>query len=419
MLRAHEIALDVNDAQRTGLARAAGCARVAYNWALERWGEQYQKWREWDEAGRVGVAPVKPSEAALRRELNSIKAEQYPWMYASTKCAPQEAIRALGVAFKNFFAGRGRYPVRKRWRTSRRTFTVSSGQFAIDGDRIRVPNIGWVRMRESLRWAEARPVSVTFHERAGRWFASVRCEIPDTEVRKCPAPVGSVIGLDLGVREYATSDGKLVDVPRAYRKNEARLRRAQQALSRRQGPDRRTRTEPSNRWKKQAQRVRRVQARTADIRKDFVHKLTHGLAARYETAVLEDLNVSGMAKNSRLAKSVLDAGFGECRRQIEYKTADRGGRLILADRWFPSSKKCSACGVVRTTRLPLSIRAWKCENCGASHHRDINAAINLKNLAASSAVTARGAFLSSAAAVPDAPPPQDTAMKRESDIIHA
>ena len=415
VIRAHEIALDLNNVEKTKFSRAAGCARVAYNWALERWGEQYAAWRDWNENGRVGEASPKPTEVSLRRELNAIKAEQFPWMYESTKCAPQEAIRALGVAFKNFFAGRAAYPAKKRWRTARRAFTVSSGQFTFDGYLIRVPNIGWVKMREKLRWDDARPLSVTFHERAGRWFASVRCEVPGDQITKPHTNPGTVVGVDLGVREYATSDGELMGLPRSYRANEEKLRRAQKSLSRRRGPDRRTGQVASNRWKRQNEKVRRIHRKTADIRKDWTHKLSNDIASRYETVVLEGLNVTGMTKYRRLSKSVLDANFAEFRRQIEYKTQDHLGRLILADRWFPSSKKCSTCGAVRTAKLSLSIRAWVCADCGATHHRDINAAVNLRDLAVSSTVTGRGALL--AAVLPEqiARAGQAVATKRQSD----
>lgn len=419
VVRAHEIALDLNNTERTAFMRAAGCARVAYNWALARWSEQYAAWRKWDENDRVGEPPPKPTEVSLRRDLNAIKGEQFGWMYESTKCAPQEAIRALGVAFKNFFAGRAKYPAKKRWRTSRRAFTVSSGQFKVDGRLIRVPNIGWVKMREELRWVDARPVSVTFHERAGRWFASIRCEVPAQTITGTPAKAGSVVGVDLGVREYATSDGDLIGLPRAYRTNEAKLRRAQKLLSRKQGPDRRTRTEPSNRWKRHNERVRRIHRKTADARKDWTHKLSADLTARYETIVLEDLNVSAMAKNHRLAKSVLDANFAEFRRQIEYKTQDHLGKLILADRWYPSSKTCSQCRAVRTAKLHLSIREWVCTDCGAVHHRDINASVNLRNLAVSSTVTGRGALLSAAPLAPQTSAEQDVATKRQLDSTTA
>lgn len=414
MLRAHRIALDPTNVQRTGLARAAGVARFAYNWALAHWNDEYAQWTALPEDMRG----PKPNQYSVRRDLNAVKRQQFPWMLESTKCAPQEAIIDLGKAFKNAFEGRAEFPVFKKKGRSEESFRVSSGFFAVDGKRIRVPNIGWVRMRERLRWPDARVLSATFSERGGRWFVSLQCEIPDELAAKPPAPKESVAGVDLGVREYATSDGVLIGVPRAYRKSERRLRRAQQSLSRKVGPVRRTGQTASKNWKKQQRKVARLHRRTADTRADWLHKLTDDLASRYAVMGIEGLNVRGMAKNKRLAKSVMDAGFAEFRRQLVYKAADRGGVVVVADRWYPSSKTCSACGAVRAKRLPLSVREWRCSECGTEHHRDINAAVNLRSHAASYAVSACGEF--SAADLLDASPvSQATSVKQEPDNVRA
>jgi len=313
-------------------------------------------------------------------------------MLESTKCAPQEAILALGAAYRNAWAGRAQFPRFKKKNRAAVAFRVSVGNFKIDGRRVLVPRIGWVRMREPMRWPDAKLVAATFSERGGRWYVSLQCEVPASSLAKKPASAGAVVGVDIGVREYATSDGDLFEVPRAYRESERRLRRAQQSLSRKVGPDGRAGQKASANWQKQQRKVARIHKRTTDIRADWLHKLTNDLASTYAVVGVEDLNVSGMVKNKCLAKSVLDAGFAEFRRQLNYKTADHGGQVITANRWYPSSRTCSACGVVKTNRLPLSVRKWTCENCGTSHHRDINAAINLRNLAASSAVTACGEF---------------------------
>lgn len=381
MHRTHKIALDPANVQATGLARAAGCARFAYNWALARWQEQY-------EARKLDPLSPAPSQMALRRELNAIKRHEFPWMLESTKCAPQEAIIALGVAFKNFFAGRARYPRFKK-RGEHDAFRLSSGQFRIVGKRVRVPSVGWIRMREELRWKDARAISVTISKRAGRWFASIQCELPDPESSRHVISQ-STVGIDVGVREYVVSDGTRYAVPRHLRMRLRALRRAQQALSR-------TQRGSANRAKTRA-RVARLHARVADARADWLHKITNGLVDEHDRIVIEDLNVRGMTRNRHLALSIADASFGEFRRQLEYKTQDRGTELILADRWFPSSKICSACGA-RTKRIMLlSVRAWTCETCGAQHDRDLNAARNLAayDPAGSSSVAACGALLAAA-----------------------
>ncbi|MCL2783552.1 MAG: transposase [Propionibacteriaceae bacterium] len=377
MLRTHKVALDVTNVQATYLARACGTARFAYNWGLARWQEQY-------EAAKADPSLPKPSQQLLRRELNAVKREQYPWMMDVTKCAVQESIIDLGKAFNNFFAGRARYP-RFHKKGQSESFRVSSGFFKVDGRRLRLPLIGWLRMREPLRWPDAKLVSVTIVKHRGRWFAAIVCELP--EPSPTPRQPFTAVGVDVGVREYVTSNGEHIQVPRAYRVAEHRLRRAQQTLSRKQKGS-------HNRDKTKA-KLSRLHGRVGDIRADWLHQTTRRLVDGYAVIGVEDLNVKGMAKNHHLAKSVLDAGFFQFRRQLEYKAPATGATVIVADRWFPSSKTCSNCGVKTKRLTSLSVRVWVCETCGISHHRDVNAAINLRNHAASSAVSACGEFMAS------------------------
>jgi putative transposase len=162
MIRAHKIQLKANNKQATYFAKAAGVARKAYNWALEEWQKQYQ-------------AGSKPNEAALRRLLNSIKKDVFPYMLEVTKNAPQMAIMQLGCAFKNFFAKRARYP-RFRCKGKDDRFTLTNDQFKVDGSKIRIPHIGWVRMHESLRFS-GKIVSATISKKASHWFVSVAVEV--------------------------------------------------------------------------------------------------------------------------------------------------------------------------------------------------------------------------------------------------
>ncbi len=163
MLVAHKIRLDPNNVQATHLARAAGTARFAFNWALAEWTRQYQ-------VCKADPSLDTPSDPALRRQLNAIKSEQFPWMLDVTKNAPQMAIIQLGTAFKNFFAGRSGYPTfRRKGRDDR--FTMSNDQFRVDGGRIRIPKLGWVRMREALRFSGAI-MSASISRTAGRWHCS-------------------------------------------------------------------------------------------------------------------------------------------------------------------------------------------------------------------------------------------------------
>jgi putative transposase len=372
MLIAHRIALDPNNAQATYLARAAGTARFAYNWALAEWKRQYEAWTSDNHQ-------PKPSQAALRRQLNAIKREQFPWMLEVTKNAPQMAIIQLGQAFQNFFAGRARYP-QFRKKGVRDRFTLTNDQFDIDGSRIRIPNLGWVRMRETLRFA-GKIMSATVSRVADRWFVSIAVDTPDSSHLPKAENQGEA-GVDLGVSALATlSTGETIPGPKPHKALLDRLRRLSRSLSRKQKGS-------ANRRKAKA-RLAKLHARIAAIRSDALHRLTTDLARRFHTVGIEDLNVRGMVKNRHLARSIADMGFFEFRRQLEYKAAMRGGQVVIADRFYASSKTCSACGH-KLDELPLAMREWTCPACGTVHDRDVNAAVNLKNMAVSSTVSACG-----------------------------
>ncbi|MCX4419390.1 RNA-guided endonuclease InsQ/TnpB family protein [Streptomyces mirabilis] len=188
---------------------------------------------------------------------------------------------------------------------------------------------------------------------------------------------------------HAGGEIRTVTNPGHYDQARKRLRRASRVVSRRQGPDRRTGQKPSKRWEKANAHRNKVHHRVANLREDALHKLTTAVAAEYSTIVIEDLNVAGMLRNRRLARRIADAGFGEIRRQLAYKTSQRHAtRIVVADRWYPSSKTCSGCGAVKA-KLPLHVRTYECDACNLVIDRDDNAALNLAALAAA-AVTGTG-----------------------------
>ena len=371
MLTTHKIALDPNNRQATYLARAAGTARFAYNWALAEWQRQYT-------AHQADPSQPQPSQLSLRRQLNAIKREAFPWMLEVTKNAPQMAIIQLGEAFKNFFAHRACYPkFRKKGRDER--FSLTNDQFRVEGKRIRIPKLGWVKMREQLRFS-GRIVSATVSRRAGRWYTSITVDTADPNLPQ--ADNQGVVGVDLGVSTLATlSTGETWTGPKALRSLLDRLRRLSRTLSRKLKGSRNRATAKA--------RLAKLHARIADIRRDSLHQLSSNLTRRFHLIGIEDLNVKGMLGNRRLARAVADLGFYDLRRQLAYKAAWRGAEVVVADRWYPSSKTCSCCGF-RLETLTLGVRQWRCPGCGKEHDRDLNAAINLKNLAVSSTATACG-----------------------------
>ena len=365
MMQAHKIRLDPNNAQATYFAQASGVARFSYNWALTEWSKQY-------EACKLDASLAKPSEAALRRQLNAVKREQFPWMLEVTKNAPQMAIMQLGAAFKNFFAGRSKYPVYRRKGVHDR-FTITNDQFSVDDSRIRIPGLGWVRMREPLRF-KGKIMSATISRVAKHWYASITVETLDETKSKTESQ--GAIGVDLGVSALATlSTGEKVSGPKAHKALMTRLVRLSRSLSRKQ--------KGSENRKKAKAKLATLHAKIANIRNDSLHKLTTKISSQFDTIGIEDLNVKGMVKNRHLARAVSDMGFFEFRRQLTYKTETKGGYLFVVDRWYPSSKTCSCCGH-KVEKLPLSVRSWTCSACSTEHDRDLNAAINLKSMAVSS-----------------------------------
>jgi putative transposase len=371
MLISHQIALEPNNKQRTYLAKASGCARKAYNWALCKWKEQYEAWKQ-------DNSLPKPNQMALRRQLNSIKREQFPYMLEVTKCAVQLAIMQLGQAFNNFFTKRAKYPVfRKKGIHDR--FSISNDQFQIKNKQIRIPNLGWVIMTEQLRF-KGKIMSATVSRRADKWYVSITVEVPDLHLPK--AKNQSTVGVDLGLTSLAAlSTGEVIAGPKPHKALLKRLKRFSRSLSRKE--------KGSSNRQKAKNRLARIHARIANIRNDALHKLTTDLTRRFQTIGIENLNVRGMQKNRKLSRSIADMGFFEFRRQLEYKAGMRGGRVMVADRFFASSKTCSDCGY-KQADMPLKTREWTCPGCGIKHDRDINAAINLRNLAVSSTVIACG-----------------------------
>jgi putative transposase len=370
----------------------AGASRFAWNWGLARCKERYEAERRWY------------SGAGLHKLWNQAKRADpaLAWWGENSKCVYQEAFRDLDRALRDFAESRkgqrkGKrlgFPGFKKRGRCRDSFRFSTGAMRCVGKRVTLPRLGVIATHESTRKlarrlenGTARVLSATVSRTAQRWHVSFTVEV-ERAIPGCHARPGSVIGIDLGVKALLTGAddrGRVVtlDGPRALRTALHRLRRASRGHSRKASGS-------ANRHKAAA-RLARLHARVANIRGDALHKATTDLAARYETLVAEDLNVAGMARNRRLARAIADAGFGQTRRMLAYKTTWNGGWLITADRFYPSSKTCSGCGAVKA-KLALSERTYVCTACGLVLDRDVNAAVNLLKLAASGAerVTARG-----------------------------
>lgn len=344
--RDYKYELDPNNIQRTTLYQHAGAARYSYNWAL----------------ARIKNKTTRPNAIQLHREWNEWKRENAPWWATVSKCVPQEAFRNLQKAFESFFKHKSRYPRFKSKKRSRNTFRLT-GSINIEGKYVQLPRLGKLKLKE-ISNVKGRILAATITETAGRWFVSIRVQ-QEIEVAENQGPS---IGIDLGIKSLAVlSDGQTITGPKALKSKLSLLQRVSRKY---------TRTEKGG---KRRERVRRRLAKLhykiACIRKDSLHKLTTMLAKTYGAIGIEDLNVNGMMKNRSLARSISDMGFGEFRRQLEYKTIWYGSRLVVHNRFFPSSKTCSRCGAVKEL-LPLSERVFECD-CDLVLDRDLNAAKNL------------------------------------------
>jgi putative transposase len=371
--RAYKTELNLNDQQVTACKQHAGAARWAYNWGLQVKQERYKATKK------------SPTAIELHRELNVLKKTQVPWMYEVSKCAPQEALWNLDAAFQRFFRrcalkkqgkwmGKLGYPRFKTKKKGAGSFRLT-GRIVISDKAIVLPRLGRLRLkeREYLPTGEEMQIlSATVSEQAGHWYVSVQVE----EEQTVPENTGPVIGIDLGIKSLATlSDGEVIPNPRHLKRRLKKLKRLQRVVSRRQ--------KGSQNRKKAVRRLARLHRQIKNQRHNTLHQVTARLAKTKSVLVIEDLHVSGMMKNHRLAQAIGDVGFAEFKRQLLYKASWYGARVILADRWEPSSKRCSGCGCLDAD-LTLADRTYSCEQCGLVLDRDLNAAMNLEKLAGSS-----------------------------------
>ncbi len=355
MIITHKIALDPTFKQRNYFARAAGTARFVYNWGLAEWNRQY-------------ASGEKPNGNKLRKQFNTIYPVDFPWIGEVHRDCHSQPFADLQSAFGNFFKGLSDKPSFKKKGKDRPSFYVANDKMSVDDKYIRLPVIGRIRMREELRFS-GKITSARVVEEAGRWFICIAVDVGQVSKERSG---NDVIGVDLGVKVLATlSTGEQIENPKPLRKAQARLKRAQRKLSRR--------VKGSKNRNKQRRVVAKIHRRIRNIRHDVLNKATSRLCKNHAVVVIEDLAPSNMVKNHCLAQAISDAAFRESRRQLTYKAEMYGTRIIVADRFFPSSKKCSSCGIVKD-KLSLGERTFRCE-CGNVIDRDHNAALNLRNLA--------------------------------------
>lgn len=371
------------------LARTFGSARFVYNWALRlRTDAYYQR------QARLGYHEASAALTTLKQQPETA------WLNQVSSVPLQQALRHLDTAFRNFFAGRAKYPAFHK-KHGRQAATYASSAFRWDAG-ARTLTLAKLDTPLDIHWSRSfsgTPTTVTIsQDTAGRSFVSFLVE---EAVAALPV-VNALVGVDVGLKDVAVlSTGEKIANPRHLQRSERRLKHAQRDLSRKQ-------TGSKNREQARL-KVAREHARIADQRRDGLHKLTTRLIRENQTVCVESLAVKNMVRNHALAKAISDAGWGELVRQLEYKAVWYGRTLVKIDRWYPSSKRCHACGHVLDS-LPLDVRQWTCPACGVRNDRDINAAKNI--LAVGLTVNACGEAVRPGRAMPNPARPDEAGIPR-------
>lgn len=349
---AHKIRLVPKKNEIEYLKKSCGTARFVYNWALAKWKEDHKEEK-------------KLTALKLKKEFNQIKREEYPWVYEVTKTASEQSFTNVGNAFNRFFSKQAGYPQFKKKGKSKDSFYIANDKLQIDGKKVRIPKLGWVKMREELRFS-GKITSATVSRTADKWFISISVE---TDEKLKPIENQDRVGVDLGVKQLATfSNGQSVEGPKPFRKLLKKLRRLSKKLSKKKLG--------SKNREKAKKKLACLHYKISCLRQDALHKLTHHLTSNFGRVGIENLNVQGMMKNKKLAKSIADMGFFEFRRQLDYKAVLTQSQIVIVSRFFPSSKLCSQCNN-KKDNLELSDRIYNCDSCGLTLDRDLNAAINI------------------------------------------
>jgi putative transposase len=352
VILAHKIRLVPTPKQEDYFRRACGTARFAYNWALSEWQRQY-------------AAGEKPSGVSLNVQFNGIRREQFPWTYCVHRDCTSRPFKQVQWAYSAFFSGISNCPKFKKKGKCRDSFYFANDRFVLAEKWVRLARVGAVKIRESLRWS-GKIMGATVVREVDAWFLVVQVDVGNIKRERI---ANNCVGIDLGVTTSVTlSTGEKIGGPKAFKVVQQKLRRLCKAHARKKNG--------SENKKKATLKLARCHRRIANIRGDFLHKMTTRLCSENQAIGIEDLGVQGMLRYRKLARVISDESFGEFRRQLAYKSHIWNSTIVVADRFFPSSKTCSACGFV-LKKLPLSSRTWVCPQCGETHDRDINAAKNL------------------------------------------
>lgn len=395
-----QYALDPTPLQEQAFSSHSGAVRYAYNWALGK------VKTNWDARKNDPTVPyINTTMIGLRKVWNQEKHALAPWYGENSKEAYESGLRNLSIAVSRYYkkvSGRPNFKHKKYSDTEGITFANGNRFDPTTKQHFTLSRIGRVRLHEratKLAWLLGQPDTtmglVTVKYTRARWHLSINLRVTDEtwvkyHAQRTKRDKKKVVGVDLGIKHAAVfSDGTVIENKRYYEKSLKKLRRLNKQLSRRRKYNKTTGEVPSNRYLKTKEKLAKVHARVSNQEIDHAHKLSKHLVDTYETIGLEDLNVAGMVRNRRLSRRLSHASFGRLRTFTTYKASWYGSKIVLVDRFYPSSKTCSGCGAVRA-KLSLSERIYSCGECGLVIDRDLNAAINIRNVASGCGETING-----------------------------